>query len=355
MNPNSPPAKEWRQSHSPRREPWVMRGEWFQPRTGRSEPPGRASTPSTLSVKRCHTAFLVAPPGLHVPLLANPMAHAMGYRSVGPPGLREHSVPTNRRPAASVVPFSTLLFTFWLALASLSQAQTLSVTPHVLPSGGGLATSPRFAIHGSFGQATAANDLRPGDPLDLRSGFWSAVIRWLNAPPSATDDLVSRRPGESAHVLIRQLLRNDIDPDFDPLSLAQVDATSALGGTVYRDGPWLIYQPPSGAALSALDTFSYRVTDGTATPVTGTVRLGPFIPSTSGPPNALAIVLELGPPPAVRLRFQGIARRTYLVQAASDPSGPWTTLDSVTAASNGRVEYTDAPTQDPRFYRLAEP
>jgi hypothetical protein len=254
------------------------------------------------------------------------------------------------------LPIATLLFSLWLTLTGLtSLAQTLSVTPHVLPSGGGLATSQRFSIHGSIAQPIASNDLHLEDVFDYRAGFWAAVLRWKNTAPSATPDLVSRRPGEGAHVLIRQLLANDLDPDFDTLSLTGFDTTSTLGGTVYRDGPWLIYEPPTGSGPSAEDTFSYRFTDGTATPITGTVRLGPFIPSTSGPPNALAIVLDPGPPAVVRLRFQGIARRTYLVQAASDPSGPWTQLGSVTAASNGRVDYTDAPSQDPRFYRLAEP
>jgi hypothetical protein len=287
------------------------------------------------------TAFNSAPPCL---------------RGDSPCGSSSHYAIRESRRLPINLPIRTPLLTLWLALAVLTaHAQRLSVTPHVLPSGGGLSTSPRFAITGSFGQPTAANELSPGAPLNLRSGFWANVIRWFNAPPSATPDLVSRRPGEGAHVLIRQLLANDVDPDFDTLSLSGFDTTSTLGGTVYRDGPWLIYQPPAAAGPTAEDTFSYQFTDGTAAPITGTVRLGPFLPSSSGPPNALAIVLDPGPPAMVRLRFQGIARRSYLVQAAPNPSGPWTQLGSVTAAFNGRVDYTDAPSQDPRFYRLAEP
>lgn len=261
----------------------------------------------------------------------------------------------NRQPAAKGLLFGKSLLLLGLALTSPAQAQTLGINPHAFPSGGGPISSPRFAIQSTFGQVVAANDLQPGDVLDLRSGFLALVTRWINAPPAATDDLVSRRPGEAAHVLVRQLLRNDQDPDFDTLTLAGFDALSALGGTVYREGPWLIYQPPTGALPNAEDSFSYQISDGTALPVSGTVRLGPFIPSADGPPNALQIVLNPGPPAALHLRFQGIARRNYLVQSAPDPAGPWTTLSPITAASTGRVEYTDSPSRDPRFYRLVEP
>ncbi|MGE3309428.1 MAG: Ig-like domain-containing protein [Limisphaerales bacterium] len=222
----------------------------------------------------------------------------------------------------------------------------LAVTPHVVASGGGSTSGARFAVVGTLGQPIASNDLHPDDLIDFRAGFWAVVLRWKNSAPSATADLVSRRPGEAAHILIRQLLRNDLDPDYDALALSGFDGASALGGTVYRDGPWLIYQPPAGGLPGNTDSFSYRITDGDAPPVAGTVTVGPFIAPTDGPPNALAIVLDPGPPPVVRLRFQGIARRNYVVQAAPDPAGPWSVLGSVTAADNGRIDFADTPAPD---------
>ncbi len=95
-DPTAPQATEWRQNPSPRREPWVTCGTWIQPRTGRSDPPRRAATSSTLSPSPCPTPFLAAPPGLHVTRYAPPMAYAMGFRSAGPPGLRGHPLPMNR-------------------------------------------------------------------------------------------------------------------------------------------------------------------------------------------------------------------------------------------------------------------
>ncbi len=264
-----------------------------------------------------------------------------------------HRPPTPRRGARFALALA--LAASPALLTTSAAAQNLSVNPRVLPSGGGSTSSARFAVVGTLGQAIASNNVLPDDPIDFRSGFWALVLGWKNSAPSATGDLVSRRPGESAHILIRQLLRNDLDLDYDPLTLSGFDVTSLQGGTVHRDGPWLIYQPPAGSPPGAADSFTYQVTDGTAPPVVGTVTVGPFIPSQDGSPNALAIVLDPGPPAVVRLRFQGIARRGYLVQAAPDPSGPWTTLGPVTAADNGRIDFAEPPAPDPRFYRLVEP
>ncbi len=241
------------------------------------------------------------------------------------------------------------------SLGALTQAGEFSITHHVLPSAGGASGANRFSIHGTFGQPFAANDLTPGDPFDLRTGYWGLVLRWLNSDPRATEDFVARRPGESAHVLISQLLLNDRDPDFDTLTFAGFDPLSAQGGIIFRDGPWIIYQPPTGADPRAEDSFAYRVTDGSAAPVAGIVRLGMFIPSSSGPPNALAIVLDSGPPPIVRIRFQGIAGRGYVVESADTATGPWIPLAPVTAAPNGQLDYADTPSTAPRFYRLVEP
>ncbi|MBL9126317.1 MAG: cadherin-like domain-containing protein [Verrucomicrobiales bacterium] len=243
-----------------------------------------------------------------------------------------------------------------VALASIPGfAQSLAVQPYLVPGGGGQSSGSRFSVSGSIGMSIAASAPRTGDSYGGRAGFWSQILRWVNAPPRATNDAVARRPGEGAHVLIRQLLRNDADPDFDKLALVDFDATSQRGGSIFRDGPWLVYQPPAGAAPGDTDSFGYRISDGEASPVSGTILVGPFIPSNSGPPNALSIVVEPGPPRLVRLRFQGIAGRTYLVQTSEDPAGPWSTVATLPAGVGGAVVHSETPRTDPRFYRLAEP
>ena len=240
------------------------------------------------------------------------------------------------------------------AICLLSQAQDLSVLPYVFPSGGGRVANSRFVLDGTLGQSTVLTAPEVVDDLVSRSGFWSQIVRWINGLPQANADAVARRPGEGAHILIRQLLANDRDPDFDNLSLVDFDTVTALGGVVYRDGPWLVYEPPTAAGPQAEDSFSYRMTDGSS-PVAGSVRVGPFIPSASGPPNALSIILDSGPPAAVHVRFQGIAGRRYKVQSAAAPAGPWTDRTEITASPNGQVLFSEPPNSEPRFYRLVEP
>lgn len=270
---------------------------------------------------------------------------------------------TSPAPAAFANPTQarTPALTLALALAAFIPTQPatgLDLLPHVIASAGGTATSPRFSILGTAGQPLASSpDPTPApSPFAARSGFWAQVLRWKNSPPSPANDFITRRPGDAAHVLVRTLLQNDLDPDFDPLTLVRFDTTTALGGSVHRDGPWLVYQPPANPTPSTVDTFTYEVSDGDAPSPTATVTIGPFIPSpTGGPPNALAIQLDPGPPARILLRFQGIALRSYLVQSSPDPAGPWTTLATVAAAANGAVHHADTPSADPRFYRLAEP
>jgi hypothetical protein len=57
-----------------------------------------------------------------------------------------------------------------------------------------------------------------------------------------------------------------------------------------------------------------------------------------------------------RLRFTGDAGRTYRLQRARDPAGPWVTFAAVTAPLDGAVEHLDsAPLSSPAFYRIAAP
>ena len=57
-----------------------------------------------------------------------------------------------------------------------------------------------------------------------------------------------------------------------------------------------------------------------------------------------------------RLRFTGDAGRTYRLQRASDPSGPWTTFATLPAPPDGAAEHLGpAPLSFPAFYRVAAP
>jgi hypothetical protein len=63
--------------------------------------PGRAEHPAFRQIPTPTRPILIAPPGLEIRYNATPMAHAMGFRSFGPPGLR-----SGGRPAPGVLPGS---------------------------------------------------------------------------------------------------------------------------------------------------------------------------------------------------------------------------------------------------------
>ncbi len=246
----------------------------------------------------------------------------------------------------------------WVGLVVASgfvlHAGELRVIPQLVSGGGGHSEAGRFAVTGSVGQPVAGAGFESPNRFRSRAGYWSQVLPWINVAPVATDDVLARRSGEGAHILIRHLLDNDYDVDFDTLIFAGFDNVSAKGGRVFRDGPWLIYQPPAGADPTDEDSFTYFVTDSLGTPVTGFVRLVHFVPPDSGPPNALAVEFDPGPPALVRVRFQAIAGRTYLVQASDAVTGPWDPLEIVVAEPNGRLDFVETFGLGPRFYRLVE-
>lgn len=59
------------------------------------------------------------------------------------------------------------------------------------------------------------------------------------------------------------------DPDGDPLTV--VSTTNGSQGTVWNEGPILIYQP--GTAYYSTDSFTYTVADSSDAQATGTVTI----------------------------------------------------------------------------------
>jgi len=81
-------------------------------------------------------------------------------------------------------------------------------------------------------------------------------------------------------------------------------------------------------------------------------------------PDYATVAYRDGLPPAylemvssgVRLWLSGVPERTYDVQRALTVTGPWGTIATVTAASDGTIAYIDAG-QPPgsAFYRVVQP
>jgi len=233
-------------------------------------------------------------------------------------------------------------------------AGELELQSVLVSGGGGAGESPRFAMVGSVGQPLAGVGFESADGFKLRTGFWTQVTRWVNAVPQPGSDTLTRRPGDAAQILISRLLANDVDGDFDRLSFAGFSGATVGGGSVFRDGPWLIYQPPVGGDPET-DTVTYLVTDGFGAPVAGQLQVVRYVPPYDGPPNALGIATDPANSNQVRVQFQGIAGRSYLVQTAQAITGPWQVLGPVVAGATGRMEVVDVVRLDPRFYRLVEP
>ncbi|GMG81468.1 hypothetical protein LNKW23_06810 [Paralimibaculum aggregatum] len=79
-----------------------------------------------------------------------------------------------------------------------------------------------------------------------------------NTPPVAVDDRFAVA-GDAPPTAL-DVLRNDSDPDDDPLSAALPAAASAAGGTLQISGGELLYTPPPG--FVGIDSFTYTAADG---------------------------------------------------------------------------------------------
>ncbi|MBN9689370.1 MAG: hypothetical protein J0M24_03950 [Verrucomicrobia bacterium] len=246
----------------------------------------------------------------------------------------------------------------WSLLAALltsGSVQGLDLNNHVISGGGGSGRTSRFVLDGTIGQAAAESAAVEGGDASLRSGYWPQVVRWLNSAPIAREDVLERRAGQGVHVLASVLLQNDSATDLEPLRWVQVEVTSAGGGTVFREGPFLIYEPLASAPPEAEDSFEYVVSDALGVTARGTVRIRLAGSAPGGPPNALEVETVAGGTPTVRVRFHGVAGRTYEVQFATEVSGQWTSLGRLAAGTDGNLFWEEPLSTGPRFYRIVEP
>ncbi len=126
----------------------------------------------------------------------------------------------------------------------------------------------------------------PSDkPLPDSDGDGIPDFQDLSGSPMAVDDEVTVPANAILNV---KVLDNDTDPDGDPLSLLEFDATSNNGGTVTLDGDTLLYIP--AADFTGVDTFTYTISDGkggtdTATVTVTVTQVAPFQPAPEATPQ----------------------------------------------------------------------
>ena len=180
----------------------------------------------------------------------------------------------------------------------------------------------------------------------------------LTANATLTIDVVDNPPVASAdfyHVAengtltvpaAAGLLLNDFDPDGDAL-IAENFSSPAHGTlNLVTDGSFTYAPNP---AFFGTDTATYTITDG-AHNATGTLTIEVIESSVGGSIQSLNFGTY-----GLTLYCSGNPGLSYHLQRATNLAGPWTTLSSQTAPTNGLFNFTDpSPPQPDAFYRLYE-
>lgn len=260
--------------------------------------------------------------------------------------------------APSITSASSTLF-------NVGSPGTFSVTTTGMPTpalsaGGALPTGVTFIDNGN-GTATLAGTPAAGSngsyPLSITASNGTlpnatqSFTLLVNRPPVPTADTLGAKKNTAATAAKAKLLRNDIDPDGDVLTMLSVSPTSAQGGTVTMDATNVTYSPPSGYV--GADSFTYTVSDGRGGQASGTVNVTVSDANVASL-NIISITLDAN---GALIVCQGIPGQNYLIQSTDTLAAPFTTLSGVLQANpaTGRFQYQDPrlPGEAPpnRFYR----
>jgi hypothetical protein len=170
----------------------------------------------------------------------------------------------------------------------------------------------------------------------------SAVVT-VNASPVAPTVTTNAPPTLDLMINIANLLSSWTGSG---LSVQSVVTNSAQGGTVSFDATYIYYIPPVNSISS--DTISYTVVNGSSCATTASISLT-FIPQGG---IAQSITLSGGYP---TINFAGIPGLGYDVEVSTNLEN-WTTLETITAPSDGVFSYTDddPPEGAAAYYRLMQ-
>jgi hypothetical protein len=190
-----------------------------------------------------------------------------------------------------------------------------------------------------------------GDALDT-TGRYEAndAILWIVAMPTIGNYSFKTTTDTAATIAGAKILSTAVDPGGNPLTITSVSSPSAKGGTVTVGPGSVTYTPPAGYA--GIDTFTVTISNGHGGIATGTITATVIAPP-SGSGNGLNTATIAVGAEGTKLVFYGIPGKAYRIQRSGDLS-PWATIATVTAASNGKIQYTDAsPTASAGYYRTA--
>lgn len=184
----------------------------------------------------------------------------------------------------------------------------------------------------------------------------SNAVLSINRRPVANPDTFTTASNTPATFAAAKLTLNDTDLDGDSLTVTSV-SISGQNGTLSLVSGMVTYTPPAGFVGNKI--FTYTVADALGGTAVGTVMV------TIGAGGAAPLNIISGPTidgSDFVVRFAGIPGLTYTIEAAPDPTGPWSKVANVAAPTTnqglgiGIFEFREPiGTNTTRFYHTIYP
>lgn len=189
-----------------------------------------------------------------------------------------------------------------------------------------------------------------GDSNFTGSSATLTPVQNVNTPLVAGADTIQRWPTNGVKVSLAALLSNDTDADGDTVTFVSVTNASPNGATIVRLGNWIYYTP--AVDFTNTDSFTYTISDGHGSTVTGTVTVAIKVDNV---PSPNLVITSLGGN-SYRVSLSGIPNKTYRLQF-SDGLTPadWQPLTTITTDAFGYGEYLDTTGAAQRYYRSVHP
>jgi hypothetical protein len=172
----------------------------------------------------------------------------------------------------------------------------------------------------------------------------------VDTPPLPGLTVVTYDSATGAQMSLATLLGEASDADGDPITLASMAMASANGGSVSISSGWVFYVPAPG--FTNTDTFSYAISDGYCSPVTGTVTLSLRCDNGSSA-NLTMSALGNG---SYAISGSGVPGRLYALQFADGgQTAHWQALGQALADPNGLFGFIDPDGSPQRLYQTVCP
>ncbi len=225
-------------------------------------------------------------------------------------------------------------------------AQEPRLREGVFGSGGAFTTAGPYSVTDTIGESVRGVSEAGGSRI--AAGFWAL----LGQPPSTTALRITTRPGMELLISQAKLAAAVMDPDGEAIAELSLAPESARGVPISWSAAPSAYRylaPPT----TDEDALYFRVVDAGGDTAQGVLEIQVAYPETP----SLNLVRFVVSPQAISLEFAGIPNRLYVVQYATQITGPWDQVSPVlTSSPTGVVSFVDTvntgSTQG--FYRTLE-